>query len=809
MDFSNRDPKPISDERAVEAAQLSQPPQAESPQVSLAYFEPHKLVDLARHGRLYLLADGAGGAAAGHLASQYAVKKILHHYYAADTADPKTRLQQAIQQANADIFERNCQHPQRRPMAATLIAALVQNNKLLVANVGDSRVYVAWDQDIEPLIQTDAPAEESKKSAALSPPIPQPAASPFPPVEQPPPKETAPAAEQAKPAGAEKRPEAAVTPPPDSLQQRLPQSLGLQQEVKIDFLSRRLFPGDTVILCSGGLADYLTDTEIARALSRHPPDEAIRRLLALAAERGNRDDVAISTTRVLSSPVALRPPTPAPLPAAPNWRDWDTAPKPATAPTRPSATPAAASSPTARLIPTPQTRPPSTDRLPDFALERPALPWKGCLMAAGVALVICAILLFAGSSLIPPNILAAVPFLNRVESVAEGNAEPEMVDLPPTEAADSAGQPEPTAPPAATLVAENNSPVPDTTFDSPVFNSPVNTPAASSSEQDTLPAATPTPAATATPSPTPLPTITVPADCENKGRFRRDVTIPDGTQLAPAASFEKVWLVQNAGTCPWGPGYTARHIEGEMTGADNVVPLVEVVSPNSEGEVRVPMIAPPASGSYRTTWQLFDLNGEPFGPELYMEIEVTASAPAAIDPADVSTLYNFIENFDQATWTAGGVIYTPQATEVTENIQLPPGQGVVAIGPALLRGNQNSNGNVLLTYPDRQTGFIEGVYPVDAPLQPTDTIVATLGFIKLPILPDDGVTFEIAFTPAGGAEQVIFSQTVQYQDSPVSVVQPLTGVTPGQNGVFTLRARGGNSLSQDWATWIEARLVRP
>ena len=65
------------------------------------------------------------------------------------------------------------------------------------------------------------------------------------------------------------------------LEQRIPQGLGLDQYAKIETFSRRLFAGDTVILYSGGLTDYMTEKEIARAITRHPLEQAVRRLLAL------------------------------------------------------------------------------------------------------------------------------------------------------------------------------------------------------------------------------------------------------------------------------------------------------------------------------------------------------------------------------------------------------------------------------------------------------------------------------------------------------------------------------------------------
>jgi protein phosphatase len=759
----------MSDERAVEATQLSQPPQTAAPQVAITYYEPHQLAELAHQGRLYVLADGGSGPAAGYTASQYAARKVLHAYYTGQASDPKTRLLNAIQQANADLVERNTQHPERRNMATTLTAALIHNEKLIVANVGDSRVYVAWDQDIEQLHQETAKPNAESPAAPLT------------------------------GAGAITQPLAPIKP---ETPKSLPRLLGLEKGVNINAFSRRLFPGDVVILCSGGLTGYVADKEIAKAIARHPLDQAARRLFALAGERGNQDHIAISITRILSSPVAARPPAPIPLPSAPYWSEWEAVPKPPSkTATQPTAKPAPA-----KVIPTPQAKFPSRESLYQPLAPESSLPWKGSILIAAALVLLCVMLFGVGAYFVPFDTPASAPYLG---AWLADSTETVEINLPATPESEQAAvsqvttdEPaiEPAAPPTApqaTLVAENNSPVatPESAFVSPV-GAPTHAPPNTS---DVLP--------TSTPSPTLLPTIRVPAGCVSKGRFKQDVTVPDGEQFAPAEPFDKVWLVQNAGDCPWGPGYTVRPIGGDTLGAGSQIPLLEIVPPDTNGEIRLAMIAPAAPGQYHGAWQLFDLNGEPFGPELYVEIEVTASAAAAVDPANANDLYDFIASAATAGWSAGGATHTPLETEINE--ALPTAPGLVAIGPALLRGNTQSAGNVLLTYPDRATGFIEGVYTVDTPLQPTDALVVTLGFIKLPILPDDGVTFEVIYASAGGSEQVILSQVVQYQDSPISVAQPLTGVEPGQGGVFTLRVQGGNSLNQDWAVWIDARLIRP
>jgi hypothetical protein len=313
-----------------------------------------------------------------------------------------------------------------------------------------------------------------------------------------------------------------------------------------------------------------------------------------------------------------------------------------------------------------------------------------------------------------------------------------------------------------------------------------------------------------------LPTITLPANCENGARFFRDVTVPDGTQFSPGEPFEKVWLLTNARSCPWGPGYTVRFIGGDRLGAEPQLPLLEVIAPETNGEITVPMIAPDRAGQYRSEWQLYDLTGQPFGPEMYVEIEVGSSNTIPASPgspasnANLATLYDFIQNAGAATWSSGNVTYTPRAGGVSENLELPAPEGLVVTGIGQLRGNTESESSVLLTYPHQELGFIEGVYQIDTPLQPTDVLVAKMGFTKLSILSDDGVTFEVRFTPDGSSQdQLIFSKTVQYPESPLEATYPLAGIRPGQTGAFTVRVLGGQSLNQDWAIWLDLRLARP
>jgi serine/threonine protein phosphatase PrpC len=798
----------MSDERAVEFGLFSQAGQMQ-PQTELAgYYEPAQIADLTRQGRLLVVADGGGGAATGETAGRYAVQKILHDFYHSREPDLEKRLLEVIRQTNTAIFERNRRFPERRPIATTVLAGLINHNKLLVASVGDGRAYVIWDQDIEHLSSdsSSSPQRQAREAeaSALDPspeenkPRETVAGEQTPPLSEPvedePGKTSAeeaksrllaeketPSTQPSNPPTPESKDQAsnlrAEGPLGATFQPPTPScTLGLTEQVKIDLFSRRLFAGDMVVLCSGGLTGYVTESEIAQTVTQNSPDLASRRLIDTAAKRGCRDTVAVSMARVLAKPLTQAAPARQTLPLAP---DWDTLTRSNTRPL-----------------------PPITARPPVASQTPPQRRWP-LYTAAVIALLLFSLIGFwaggywlasqsaptepASSAENASLAVTETPALPQeaVAGAANGQTSPVATALRVTSNAQA-----PVLTPTVTLVAASNSPLP--------------TPAEATSVQagDII---TPTPVR---PQPTPLPTIALPAGCENKGRFAGDVTVKDGTEFAPGEPFEKVWSVSNYGTCPWGGGYIVRFTEGDLMSAPEQVPIVEVVEPETTGVITIPMVAPDLPGTYRGSWQMVGLDNEPFGPDLYLEIKVVPGI-VRVDEANVTTLYDFVANATQARWSAGDVTYQVIEAPIDRNLVIPDPEGIVVVGPAELRGDTTSPGNVLMTHPHLELGLIEGAYQVDTPLQPTDAIIGSLGLPKAAAINDDGVTFELSFKPSNGPDQLLFSKLVKYEDTPVSVRQALSTIQPGQTGTFTLRVKGGNSLSYDWATWIELRLVRP
>lgn len=56
-------------------------------------------------------------------------------------------------------------------------------------------------------------------------------------------------------------------------------------------------------------------------------------------------------------------------------------------------------------------------------------------------------------------------------------------------------------------------------------------------------------------------------------RFVEDVTIMDGTEMAPGTRFTKIWRLRNSGKIPWAPQTKLIHVGGDELGSVFVVPL--------------------------------------------------------------------------------------------------------------------------------------------------------------------------------------------------------------------------------------------
>jgi hypothetical protein len=140
-----------------------------------------------------------------------------------------------------------------------------------------------------------------------------------------------------------------------------------------------------------------------------------------------------------------------------------------------------------------------------------------------------------------------------------------------------------------------------------------------------------------------------PALCD-KVQFVADVTVPDGTNFPPGATFTKTWRLKNVGSCTWTTSYQLVFFSGEQMGTVSSVSFPRNVAPGQTVDISVNLTAPSSPGSYRGYWMFKNSNGTLFGigtqanKAWWLEIRVsgatatstTAAVRITIDPGQTT-----------------------------------------------------------------------------------------------------------------------------------------------------------------------------
>ena len=94
---------------------------------------------------LFILADGMGGHKAGDFASKYLTETMVGFVSRTQNTNIIRVLRSALNLSNTMIHQKSHSDESLRGMGSTLVAAVIRDGVLTVANVGDSRLYVIRD----------------------------------------------------------------------------------------------------------------------------------------------------------------------------------------------------------------------------------------------------------------------------------------------------------------------------------------------------------------------------------------------------------------------------------------------------------------------------------------------------------------------------------------------------------------------------------------------------------------------------------------------------------------------------------------
>lgn len=210
--------------------------------------------------RLFVLADGMGGAQAGERASRLAIDTVVDAVKSAP--DGGTSLPRVFEEANRKVMEAAASDPKLDGMGTTLVAALVAGDELALSSVGDSRAYLFEGGNLLEVTEDQTWVNEVGRKLGMD--------------------------------------DDALRVHP--MRHMLTMAIGLSSQLRTHSYSFRPRPGTQVLLCSDGLHGVVPRERIAGELASDATLEAkANALVAAAKDSGAPDNVTVVLLRYSES----------------------------------------------------------------------------------------------------------------------------------------------------------------------------------------------------------------------------------------------------------------------------------------------------------------------------------------------------------------------------------------------------------------------------------------------------------------------------------------------------------------------------
>ena len=202
---------------------------------------------------LFAVADGMGGAKAGEVASGLAAAAVQESDGEGQSGE--ARVAALIEEANRRVFRRASEDREASGMGTTMTVALVEDDRVAIGHVGDSRAYLIRNGELQQLTDDHSLVAELVRSGKLT------------------------------PEEAESHPQRSV----------ITRALGTEADVDVDTFSVESSPGDLFLLCSDGLTTMVDDETILDAVeqNRSNLEGAAKALVNAANREGGEDNITV------------------------------------------------------------------------------------------------------------------------------------------------------------------------------------------------------------------------------------------------------------------------------------------------------------------------------------------------------------------------------------------------------------------------------------------------------------------------------------------------------------------------------------
>ncbi len=211
---------------------------------------------------LLLLADGMGGHKAGDYASRYTIDTMKKEVNVSPETNPVHIFAEAIEYANTHLYEKSISNINFQGMGTTLVAATCIDDKLNVANIGDSRLY---------LIRQNKMVQVTKDHSYV--------------------------AELIQKGGIDK--ETAKNHPKKNY---ITRAVGAFEKANADYFYVETKVGDIILICSDGLTNMLSDEEILTTIYQENDLElSCSKLVQAANDKGGLDNISVILARTVEA----------------------------------------------------------------------------------------------------------------------------------------------------------------------------------------------------------------------------------------------------------------------------------------------------------------------------------------------------------------------------------------------------------------------------------------------------------------------------------------------------------------------------
>ncbi|MBX9928843.1 MAG: Stp1/IreP family PP2C-type Ser/Thr phosphatase [Gemmatimonadaceae bacterium] len=226
--------------------------------------EDNFFADADAHRGVFVVCDGMGGHAAGEVASEMACQIVSRELLQLRTVNDATahqRMANALKEANRAIYDRMLSESDKQGMGTTASALVLSDNRYLIGQIGDSRVYLLRDGALTQLTKDHSYVQEQVDAGLLTP-------------------------EQAR-----YHPYSNV----------ITRCVGASEEVEADLYEGEVKIGDVFLVASDGLTGMVDDRRLQQILLvRAGPGRVVDSLINEANGRGGLDNITAVVIQVSS-----------------------------------------------------------------------------------------------------------------------------------------------------------------------------------------------------------------------------------------------------------------------------------------------------------------------------------------------------------------------------------------------------------------------------------------------------------------------------------------------------------------------------